>query len=84
MAQGLGQVGVVSEALPDGIRIAGGAIGGGVVDSGGDHRVAMSFVVAGLRASQPIEILDTANVATSFPGFAALSRAVGMRLEERA
>ena len=84
MAQGLGEVGVVSEALPDGIRIAGGAIGGGVVDSGGDHRVAMSFVVAGLRASQPIEILDTANVATSFPGFAALSRAVGMRLEERA
>ncbi|HSQ69651.1 MAG TPA: 3-phosphoshikimate 1-carboxyvinyltransferase [Steroidobacteraceae bacterium] len=84
MAQGLGRIGVACDVLPDGIRIAGGAIGGGIVDSCGDHRVAMSFAVAGLRASEPIEILDTDNVATSFPGFAALSRAVGMCLEERA
>ena len=84
MAQGLGRVGIASEVLPDGLRIAGGEIRGGTVDSCGDHRVAMSFVVASLRAREPIEILDTANVATSFPGFAALSRSVGIRLEELA
>ena len=82
MARGLGAVGVRHEVLPDGLRIEGGQIGGGVVDSHGDHRVAMSFAVASLRASAPIEILDVANVATSFPGFAELARGAGIRLRE--
>jgi 3-phosphoshikimate 1-carboxyvinyltransferase len=42
----------------------------------------MSFAVASLRASGPIEILDTANVATSFPGFAQLARSVGLAIDE--
>ena len=84
MARGLDAVGVRNEVLPDGLRIEGGPIGGGVVDSHGDHRVAMSFAVASLRATAPIEIRDVANVATSFPGFADLARSVGLQLEERA
>jgi 3-phosphoshikimate 1-carboxyvinyltransferase len=84
MARGLAALGVRCEVLPDGLRIEGGGLGGGVVDSGGDHRVAMSFAIASLRASAPIEILDVANVATSFPGFAALGRSVGLGIEERA
>jgi 5-enolpyruvylshikimate-3-phosphate synthase len=84
MARGLGTLGVRHEVLPDGMRIEGGRIGGGVVDSRGDHRVAMSFAVASLRALAPIEILDVANVATSFPGFAALGRSVGLDIEEAA
>jgi 3-phosphoshikimate 1-carboxyvinyltransferase len=83
MARGLDALGVRNEVLPDGLRIAGGPLGGGVVESSGDHRVAMSFAVASLRASAPIEIRDTANVATSFPGFAALARSVGLAVEER-
>ena len=83
MARGLDAVGVRSEVLQDGLRIEGGPIGGGVVDSHGDHRVAMAFAVASLRASSPIEIRDVANVATSFPGFAPLARSLGLRLEER-
>jgi 3-phosphoshikimate 1-carboxyvinyltransferase len=83
MARGLDALGIRNEVLPDGLRIEGGPFGGGVVDSHGDHRVAMSFAVASLRASAPIEIRDVANVATSFPGFAALARSVGLRLEER-
>jgi 5-enolpyruvylshikimate-3-phosphate synthase len=55
---------------------------GGVIDSHGDHRIAMSFAVASLRAAEAIEILDVANVATSFPGFASLARAVGLDLQE--
>jgi 3-phosphoshikimate 1-carboxyvinyltransferase len=84
MARGLDAVGVRNEVLPDGLRIEGGRIGGGTVDSRGDHRVAMSFAVASLRAEAPIEILETANVATSFPGFASLANAAGLRIEERA
>jgi len=83
MARGLDAVGVRTEVLPDGLRIVGGPIGGGTVDSHGDHRIAMSFAVASLRAAAPIEILDVANVATSFPGFADLARAAGLKLHER-
>lgn len=84
MAAGLGALGVRHEVLPDGMRIEGGPIGGGTVDSRGDHRIAMAFAVASLRASAPIEILDVDNVATSFPGFAALARRVGLAVEELA
>jgi 3-phosphoshikimate 1-carboxyvinyltransferase len=84
MARGLDALGVPNEVLADGLRIEGGPFGGGVVDSHGDHRVAMSFAVASLRASAPIEIRDVANVGTSFPGFVATARSVGLRLTERA
>jgi 3-phosphoshikimate 1-carboxyvinyltransferase len=71
------------ELLPDGIRIVGGApLRGGCIDSDGDHRIAMSFAVASLLATQPLEIGDVANVATSFPGFPGLARAAGLALED--
>jgi 3-phosphoshikimate 1-carboxyvinyltransferase len=84
MAAGLQELGVRNEVLPDGLRVEGGTIGGGVVDSVGDHRVAMSFAVAALRASAPIRILDTANVATSFPGFVRTAVDVGLPVVELA
>ena len=83
MADGLAALGVRHEVLADGMRIEGGPLGGGTVDSRGDHRIAMAFAVASLRASAPIEILDVANVATSFPGFAALGRRLGLAIEEQ-
>jgi 3-phosphoshikimate 1-carboxyvinyltransferase len=83
MARGLDAVGVRNEVLPDGLRIEGGPIGGGAVDSHGDHRIAMSFAIASLRAAAPIEIRDVANVATSFPGFVGLARSAGLKLHER-
>jgi 3-phosphoshikimate 1-carboxyvinyltransferase len=84
MARGLAALGVRNEVLRDGLRIEGGPIGGGVIESAGDHRIAMSFAIASLRASASIEIRDVANVATSFPGFAGLARSAGLVLEERA
>jgi 5-enolpyruvylshikimate-3-phosphate synthase len=42
----------------------------------------MAFAVLGARARAPIEIEDVQNVATSFPGFAGLARAAGLRLSE--
>lgn len=82
MADGLAACGVKTTVTHDGIIIDGQPIGGGVVDSHGDHRIAMAFAVASLRASAAIEIHDCANVATSFPGFVALAREVGLQISE--
>ncbi|HUI59791.1 MAG TPA: 3-phosphoshikimate 1-carboxyvinyltransferase [Steroidobacteraceae bacterium] len=82
MATGLGALGVAHELYPDGLRIRGGAgFSGGTIDSRGDHRIAMAFAVASLRAADPIEILDVANVATSFPGFVETARAAGLQIQ---
>ena len=80
MAQGLAKLGVTVEAFDDGIKIIGGKMGGGAVDSFGDHRIAMAFTVAGLRSEAPIDIANCANVATSFPNFVELATEVGMRV----
>ncbi|WP_420800832.1 bifunctional prephenate dehydrogenase/3-phosphoshikimate 1-carboxyvinyltransferase [Pseudomonas cavernae] len=82
MADGLQSLGVKAEPTPDGIIIDGGSIGGGEVYSHGDHRIAMSFSVASLRATAPIRIHDCANVATSFPNFLGLAAQVGIRVAE--
>jgi len=81
MAAALRAVGVDAEPTPDGMTVTGGRVRGGSVDSGGDHRVAMAMAVAGLMAEDGIEIGDTRNVATSFPGFVRLANAAGFRLE---
>lgn len=78
MADGLRALGIEVEELPDGARIRGGRFCGGTVDSGGDHRVAMSFAVGAAHANGPVTILDTANVATSYPGFPAQAQAIGL------
>lgn len=80
MAQGLKILGVSVETFADGIKITGGKLGGGAVDSFGDHRIAMAFAVAGLCAESPIDIANCANVATSFPNFVELAAEVGMRV----
>ena len=80
MADGLVTLGVDAQATPDGIRIQGGKIGGGEVHSHDDHRIAMAFAIAGLRAENPILIHDCNNVATSFPDFVGLAAAVGLTI----
>jgi 3-phosphoshikimate 1-carboxyvinyltransferase len=82
MAAGLRVLGVRIEETPDGAVIEGGPIGGGRVDSHGDHRIAMSFAVAAQLATGEVRIGDCANVATSFPGFETLARAVGMGIDQ--
>jgi 3-phosphoshikimate 1-carboxyvinyltransferase len=80
MANGLRALGVTVEEAPDGASIEGGVIGGGTIDSHGDHRIAMSFAVAGLVAEGAVRIRDCANVATSFPGFLELANGCGFHL----
>jgi 3-phosphoshikimate 1-carboxyvinyltransferase len=83
MAEGLGQIGVVCELTPDGLRIEGGRrFRGAQIDSQGDHRIAMSFAVASLYADADLIIHDVQNVDTSFPGFVASARACGLNLAQ--
>jgi 3-phosphoshikimate 1-carboxyvinyltransferase len=80
MADGLITLGVEVEPTADGIRIQGGPMGGGVVESHGDHRIAMAFSIASLRANEAISIVNCSNVNTSFPGFVDLARQAGVRV----
>ncbi len=80
MCDGLVTLGGFAQARPDGALIRGGRLGGGVLHSRGDHRIAMSFAMAALRTDASLAILDCANVNTSFPGFAALARRAGLRI----
>jgi 3-phosphoshikimate 1-carboxyvinyltransferase len=83
MAEGLTTLGVHNEVLEDGIIIDGGSLGGGVIHTYHDHRIAMSFAIAALRASEEIRILDCDPVGTSFPGFDALARGLGLQITAR-
>ncbi len=84
MADGLAAIGAQAEPTPDGMIIDGGAYAGGIVESRGDHRIAMAFAMAALRARAPIAIRDCANVATSFPGFVGMAHRAGLAIEEHA
>lgn len=84
MAEGLSTLGIINEVLEDGIVIDGGILGGGVIKTYHDHRIAMSFAIAGLRAKGEITVLDCDHVATSFPGFDALARGLGLNIQAEA
>lgn len=77
MVAGLKSLGITANDTPAGAEILGGAFQGGAVESCGDHRIAMSFAVAGMRAAGEVRIRDVAAVDTSFPGFAASFSAIG-------
>ena len=81
MATGLRTLGLRVDETPDGATIHPGAMGGGVVESHDDHRIAMAFAVAAQRASGQVHIREVDNVATSFPGFDALARGAGFGLQ---
>ena len=82
MAAGLRTLGASVEEAPDGALIHGGRLGGGDVASHLDHRIAMSFAVAGLVARSPVRITDCATVATSFPGFRDTANGCGFDVRE--
>ena len=86
MARGLEACGVAVEEGSDHLivegRGPGGVRGGAQVASRLDHRIAMSFLVLGLAAREPVRVDDVGPVATSFPGFAALMRQMGADLAD--
>jgi len=70
VAKNLRAMGAEVTEFDDGLSVAGGqTLHGAKIDSGGDHRIAMAFAIAGLRASSPVTIADPGCVAISFPEF---------------
>jgi len=85
MARGLEANGVRIEEGPDFLTVhgmgPGGMPGGAQVAARLDHRIAMSFLVAGLAAQKPVSVDDASPIATSFPIFEGLMAGLGARLE---
>lgn len=78
IVDGLQRIGVQAEETKDGFLIHGtGKIRGGIVDSYHDHRIAMSFAIAGLISEQPIDVQNWSCVNISFPTF--LSTLTGLQ-----
>ncbi len=82
----LQKLGVDLETLPDGMKIRGGGpLRGAPLSSWGDHRLAMSLVVAGLTAVDDRTIVsDTGCIAVSFPGFTETLSGLGAKVNEHA
>lgn len=78
MADGLQAIGVDATPTADGMVINGGSIKGGTVHSRDDHRIAMAFTMAALRAEGEILIEDCENVNTSFPDFIGIANRAGI------
>ncbi len=83
MAKGLSAIGVTVEELEDGLIVhgSGGAAlaGGATIAAELDHRIAMSFAIAGLVSASPVTIDDMSPVATSFPIFEAMLESLAAR-----
>jgi 3-phosphoshikimate 1-carboxyvinyltransferase len=74
--------GVAAEIEGDDLIVhgTGHAVGGGVVTTHMDHRIAMAAIVLGLASERPVSIDDGTFIATSFPGFVELMRSLGTDL----
>ena len=64
----------------DGLEIKGGNISGGIINSFGDHRIAMTAIVASSIAKEKIEVENCENINTSFPSFITLMNSIGMNI----
>jgi 3-phosphoshikimate 1-carboxyvinyltransferase len=87
ISNGLAKLGIIHENFDDGIKIQGSP---GLldiprpvqIDSSHDHRIAMSFLIAGLNCNQPITVLECDNIFTSFPTFLELTASLGYEIEK--
>tara|TARA_R110002095_G_C4226560_1_gene237629 strand:- start:714 stop:1673 length:960 start_codon:yes stop_codon:yes gene_type:complete len=85
MVAGLIACGATLEEFEDGLIIDGNGTppaGGGRIETHLDHRIAMSFLVMGLGAKNPVTVDDGRVMETSFPGFANLLRRLGGDIRE--
>ena len=81
MVAGLRACGVQVEEEPEGFVVTGGPVkGGAIVHTAHDHRIAMSHLVLGLAAEQPVSVDEPGMIATSFPGFVEMMNGLGGRI----
>ncbi len=73
--------GIKAKMTEDSLEVTGGKIaGGGLVGTHLDHRIAMSFLVAGMVSEKPIAVDDGSPIATSFPNFVELNNKIGAKI----
>ena len=65
----------------DGMEVYGGIIEGNTINSFGDHRVAMTALLASLVSREDIIVQDTVNIDTSFPDFINIANNIGMDIK---
>ena len=87
ISQGLSQLGVTHENFDDGIKIHGSPAPLHLehpieIDSFHDHRIAMSFLMAGLNCNQPVTVTQCDNIFTSFPNFLEVTSSLGFNIEK--
>ena len=80
MAKLLTKLSIKVKELKDGLIIKGGPIAGGEVDSFGDHRLAMTALIASVCSKSEILVHNTININTSFPTFVETMNQVGMNI----
>ena len=80
MVKGLREIGVEVQEHKDGMVVTGGPIKGGQVETFNDHRIAMSFAVAGGVSEGPVIVNEADHVATSFPNFVELAEKAGLSI----
>ena len=86
ISDGLAKINIKHELFKDGIKIAGSSKDIEVspeIDSHGDHRIAMSFLIASLRSTNGIFVKDCKNIFTSFPYFIDVMKTLGIDVHER-
>jgi len=86
ISDGLKKLNIRHETLEDGISITGTNDLIAVdeeINSFDDHRIAMSFLVAGIRSVNNIKVRDCKNIETSFPGFKDIMNSIGMKIDEK-
>jgi len=87
VSEGFSALGIMHENFEDGMSIQGSTnqllIDQSIsIESYDDHRIAMSFLIAGLKCSNPITVRDCKNIFTSFPNFVELISSIGYELEK--
>lgn len=82
----LSENGVTVSETQDGMTVTGGAgkppLGGAIVKTYHDHRIAMSALILGLASQNPVKIDDAAMIATSFPTFFDLMASLGAHIDK--
>ena len=86
ISNGLDQLNIDHELFDDGLCIHGNnniLDTSHIIDSYGDHRIAMSFLIAGIRTKDGLAVKNCENIKTSFPSFKDIMNSIGMKIDEK-
>ncbi len=86
ISNGLSKLNIIHEIFEDGLNITGTkekVDSEKKINSFNDHRIAMSFLIAGIRSKKGISVENCKNIETSFPNFRNIMNSLGMKIDEK-